>query len=270
MLAFGKNQVKTVAELDAVTATHPTPHTPTAKAAMAVTTNWYNSKGRSLVAEVAAAKSEEKATDVRWSSSSHMPIVPRPLVICGPSGSGKSTLLKRLMDEFGECFGFSVSHTTRNPRGGEVNGKEYHFVDRETMEKSISNGEFIEYTQFSGNYYGTSKKAVKEVQESGRICILDVEIEGVKNLKKTDLNPRFVFIKPPDTLELEKRLRGRGTDAEECIQKRLLRASEEMDYGETPGNFDLILVNDDIEEAYNTLRQFILHDVESLKKSRGM
>ncbi|XP_035216710.1 guanylate kinase-like isoform X4 [Stegodyphus dumicola] len=87
--------------------------------------------------------------------------------------------------------------TTRKPRPGETQGKDYNFVDRKEFEEAIANGEFLEFTEFSGNIYGTSKKAVKNVQNQGRICILDIEIEGVKNIKKTDLNPRFIFIKPP-------------------------------------------------------------------------
>ena len=144
---------------------------------------------------------------------------PCPLVIAGPSGSGKSTLLKRLMEEFQDCFGFSVSRkfisasysvitlihkfsvsgtdTTRNPRSGEEHGKEYFFVPHHEFEYCIQNEDFIEFTRFSNNYYGTSKKAVLDVLSSGKICILDVEMDGVKNLKKTHLNPRFVFIKPP-------------------------------------------------------------------------
>ncbi|RWS11297.1 Guanylate kinase-like protein [Dinothrombium tinctorium] len=186
----------------------------------------------------------------------------RPLVICGPSGCGKSTILRRLMQEFSDFLGFSVSHTTRKPRPGEENGREYYFVDRDTMEKAIERGEFIEYTQFSGNLYGTSKKSVKEVQSQGKICILEVEIEGVKNLKKTDLCPRYVFIKPPSLEILEKRLRGRGTETEESIQKRLKQSKMEMEYGEMPGNFDLVLVNDDIDAAYKRLRDFVLEVIK--------
>lgn len=185
--------------------------------------------------------------------------VPRPLVICGPSGSGKSTLLRKLMTEFRESFGFSISHTTRRPRAGEVDGREYYFTDRESMLKAIKNGEFIEYTEFSGNYYGTSHRAVQEVQDQGRICILDVEVEGVKHLKKTDLHPHFVFLKPPSLSILEERLRARKTESEESIAKRLHRAQTEMNYGEIPGNFDITIVNDDIDQAYSKLREFVLN-----------
>ncbi|XP_037504569.1 guanylate kinase isoform X4 [Rhipicephalus sanguineus] len=200
----------------------------------------------------------------------------RPLVICGPSGSGKSTLLKKLLKDFGDYFALSVSHTTRKPRPGEVNGKDYHFISRDEMEQAIEAGEFIEYTEFSGNLYGTSKKSVRDVQEQGRICILDIEIEGVKNIKNTDLNPRYIFIKPPSMKALEERLRGRGTETEESLHRRLARASEEIAYGENQGNFDLLLVNDNLKSAYNRLRDYlikeysmgfsIIQEVEELQK----
>ncbi|XP_023237883.1 guanylate kinase-like isoform X2 [Centruroides sculpturatus] len=194
---------------------------------------------------------------------------PRPVVICGPSGSGKSTLLKYLMDEYGDCFGFSISHTTRKPRPGESNGREYHFVDRDEMERSISNGDFIEYTEFSGNLYGTSKKSVRDIQNKGKICILDIEIDGVRNIKKTDLKPYYIFIKPPSLEILEGRLRGRGTETEENVQRRLARAREELSFGEQPGNFDLVLVNDNAEEAYKNLKKFLLREIEEVKNRSG-
>ena len=103
----------------------------------------------------------------------------RPIAFCGPSGSGKSTLLNRLILEYPHLFAFSVSHTTRNPRPGEENGKNYHFVDREIMLNKIGRNEFLEYTEFSGNIYGTSKESITDVLQSGRICALDVDIQGI-------------------------------------------------------------------------------------------
>ncbi|XP_003747017.1 guanylate kinase [Galendromus occidentalis] len=187
----------------------------------------------------------------------------RPLVICGPSGSGKSTLLKRLL-KANECFSLSVSHTTRKPRLNEVNGVDYHFVSREEMEKAIENGDFIEHTQFSGNMYGTSKSAVRAVMEKGRICILDIEIEGVKNIKNTDLDPLYVFVKPPSLQELERRLRNRQTETEESLSSRLKRAVDEMAYGDEAGNFDLVIVNDDRDDAYASLESFLQKEIEDL------
>lgn len=134
------------------------------------------------------------------------------------------------------------------------------------MEQAIEAGEFIEYTEFSGNLYGTSKKSVRDVQDQGRICILDIEIEGVKNIKNTDLNPRYIFIKPPSMKALEERLRGRGTESEDSLRKRLARASEEIAYGENQGNFDLLLVNDNLKSAYNKLRDYLIKEVEELQK----
>merc|ERR1712071_76938 len=126
-------------------------------------------------------------------SPTSMPLGPRPLIFCGPSGSGKSTLIKHLMSEFTDKFGFSVSHTTRSPRPGEVEGQDYHYVSREEMEQGIANGDFIESATYSGNMYGTSKNAVLDVQRSNRICILDIDTQGVKLIKKTKLDPILIF-----------------------------------------------------------------------------
>lgn len=190
----------------------------------------------------------------------------RPLVLCGPSGVGKSTIIKRLETEFPDAFGFSVSHTTRQPREGEVDGVSYHYVDKETIDEMIQNDEFIEHATFSNNTYGTSKAAVKTVVEQGKICILDIDTQGVIQIKKTDLNPLFVFIKPPSMEELERRLRGRQTETEESIQRRLGVAAREIEYGDTPGNFDLIIVNDDVEAAGDKIKEFISPHVEALQE----
>uniref|UniRef100_A0A8C5R3G9 guanylate kinase n=1 Tax=Leptobrachium leishanense TaxID=445787 RepID=A0A8C5R3G9_9ANUR len=160
---------------------------------------------------------------------------PRPVVMSGPSGAGKSTLLKMLLGDFDGLFGFSVSHTTRNPRPGESNGKDYHFVTREVMQKGIDNGEFIEHAVFSGNMYGTSKAAVRDVQARNQICILDIDMQGVKSIKRTDLNPMYISIQPPSVETLEKRLRDRKTESEESLQKRLKAAREDIKISESGG-----------------------------------
>jgi len=190
---------------------------------------------------------------------------PKPLVLCGPSGSGKSTLMRKLTEEFNSAFGFSVSHTTRQPRPGERDGIEYHFVTKEMFNKLVADGAFLEYATFSGNNYGTSRAAVETVKQEGKICILDIDVQGVKNIKRTDLNPDYVFIKPPSRAALEERLRARRTENEESLAKRLAAAASEMDYGETEGNFDLIIVNDDLERAYADLRQFMIPKIELVK-----
>ncbi|KAM5158424.1 guanylate kinase isoform 2-T2 [Mantella aurantiaca] len=195
---------------------------------------------------------------------------PRPVVLSGPSGAGKSTLLKRLLNDYEGVFGFSVSHTTRKPRPGECDGKDYHFVSREEMQKGVDNGEFIESAIFSGNMYGTSKAAVHAVQAKNQICILDIDMQGVKNIKKTDLSPIYISIQPPSVEVLEKRLRDRKTESEDSLQKRLRAAREDIEISKEPGLFDAVIVNDDLEVAYGQLRDALEEEInraESLKTS---
>ncbi|XP_078035892.1 guanylate kinase isoform X1 [Augochlora pura] len=187
---------------------------------------------------------------------------PRPLVLCGPSGSGKSTLIKKLFEEYPAKYGYSISHTTRKPRPGEEDGKHYYFTTKERMQEQIEMGEFLETATFSGNLYGTSKQAVEDVQAEGKICVLDIEIQGVKQVKQTSLNPLYVFIKPPTMNELEKRLRDRKTETEEALQNRLSTAVTEIEYGQKSGNFDLIIVNDDVNRAYEELKKFIKENIQ--------
>uniref|UniRef100_A0A665X4L4 Guanylate kinase n=1 Tax=Echeneis naucrates TaxID=173247 RepID=A0A665X4L4_ECHNA len=191
---------------------------------------------------------------------------PRPVVLSGPSGAGKSTLLKKLMKEYDNVFGFSVSHTTRNPRPGEEDGKDYHYVTREVMQASIDNGDFIENAEFSGNLYGTSKAAVQDVQAKNLICILDIDMQGVKNIKCTDLNPIYISIQPPSMALLEKRLRDRNTESEESLCRRLNAARVEMEFSKEPGVFDVVIVNDKLEDAYGKLREALVEEINLVKK----
>ncbi|XP_063075372.1 guanylate kinase isoform X2 [Engraulis encrasicolus] len=192
---------------------------------------------------------------------------PRPVVMSGPSGAGKSTLLKKLLKEFDGVFGFSVSHTTRNPRPGEENGKDYHYVTRETMQAAIDNGEFIENAVFSGNMYGTSKAAVQAVQAKNLICILDIDMQGVKNIKRTDLDPIYISIQPPSMQELEKRLRDRKTESEESLQRRLNAANVDMELSKEPGLFDVVIINQDLDNAYGKLKEALLEEIKKVKNT---
>jgi len=192
---------------------------------------------------------------------------PRPMILCGPSGSGKTSLMRKLTDEFKDAFGFSVSHTTRNPRPGEKDGKDYHFVSRETFEKLVDDGAFLEHAIFSGNMYGTSRAAVENVRDHGKICILDIDVQGVKAIKKTDLHPHYIFVKPQKIEDLENRLRGRKTETEESLKKRLAVAASEIEYGTTPGNFDIVIENHIIEDAYSELRQFLLPHINAASQN---
>ncbi|XP_043921826.1 guanylate kinase isoform X4 [Protopterus annectens] len=193
--------------------------------------------------------------------------VPRPVVITGPSGAGKSTLLKILMEEYKDVFGFSVSHTTRKPRHGEEDGKDYHFTTKEEMQKGIDQGEFIEHAVFSGNMYGTSKAAVQTVLAENKICILDVDMQGVLSIKKTNLNPLYISIQPPSLDVLEKRLRDRNTESEESLQKRLAAARQDLEISKEPGLFDVVIINVDVRPAYNKLRDVLQVEIQKVQSS---
>ncbi|KAM3438195.1 hypothetical protein NHJ13734_004280 [Beauveria thailandica] len=181
----------------------------------------------------------------------------RPVVISGPSGVGKGTLFNLLLERHPDAFCLSVSHTTRTPRSGEEDGKAYHFVQMQDFEDLIAKDGFVEHAEFSGNRYGTSKMTIEEQTKKGRIVLLDIEMEGVKQIKNSSIAARYVFIAPPSVQQLEQRLRGRGTETEASIQKRLAQANKELEYSQTPGVHDLIIVNDDLETAYKELDAFI-------------
>ncbi|KAH8700389.1 guanylate kinase [Talaromyces proteolyticus] len=181
----------------------------------------------------------------------------RPIVISGPSGVGKGTLIQKLFEEFPNTFAFTVSHTTRAPRAGEIDGKDYFFVTPSTFADLISQGAFVEHAKFGGNQYGTSQKTIADQTAKGLIVVLDIEMDGVRQIQANpNIKARYVFIKPPSFEVLEKRLRGRGTEKDESIQKRLAQARVELDYAET-GVHDKIIVNDNLQEAYEELKKFV-------------
>ncbi|XP_006006380.1 guanylate kinase isoform X2 [Latimeria chalumnae] len=194
---------------------------------------------------------------------------PKPVVLSGPSGAGKSTLLKKLLEDYEGVFGFSVSHTTRNPRPGEQNAIDYHFVSREEMQSGIKNGEFIEHAEFSGNLYGTSKAAVQAVQNKNQICILDIDMQGVKSMKKTDLSPIYISVQPPSLDILEARLRARKTESEESLQKRLDAAQKDMEISKEPNLFDIVIINDNLEEAYSKLKDILTQEIKVVQGSKN-
>jgi guanylate kinase len=178
----------------------------------------------------------------------------KPIVISGPSGVGKGTLISMLMKEFPSMFGFSVSHTTRAPRCMEKNGVHYHFTDKTVMEKEIKDGKFLEFASVHGNLYGTSIESVEVVTDSGKRCILDIDVQGARSVKASSLDAIFIFVCPPSMKELEDRLRARGTETEEQIQKRLRNADAEIKAGKSSGIFEHKLYNDNLEECYKTLK----------------
>ncbi|KAK7392881.1 hypothetical protein VNO78_21331 [Psophocarpus tetragonolobus] len=196
-------------------------------------------------------------TDVVAWSKGVMGNAEKPVVISGPSGVGKGTLISMLMKEFPSMFGFSVSHTTRAPRGMEKNGVHYHFTEKNVMEKEIKDGKFLEFASVHGNLYGTSVEAVELVSDAGKICILDIDVQGARSVRASSLEAMFIFICPPSMEELEKRLRDRGTETEEQILKRLRNACAEIEQGESSGIFDHILYNDNLEVCYENLKKLL-------------
>lgn len=178
---------------------------------------------------------------------------PSPVVIAGPSGVGKGTLIDKLLARFPELFGFSVSHTTRAPRPGEVDGVHYYFVSKEEFEDAVERGDFVEYAKVHTNYYGTSYGAIDKVRAAGKVCLLDIDIQGVQNVKKSQLDSKYVFIAPPSLKELEARLRGRNTESAEKIKVRLENAVAEIAYSKEAGNFDSVLVNEQVDDSFGRL-----------------
>ncbi|XP_072432387.1 guanylate kinase-like isoform X4 [Chiloscyllium punctatum] len=142
---------------------------------------------------------------------------------------------------------------------------DYYFVSREEMLHGIDAGEFIENAEFSGNIYGTSKKAVQEVQARNQICILDIDMQGVRNIKKTDLCPIYISIQPPSFEILEQRLRQRKTETEESLQKRLAAAKLDMEFSKEPGIFDEVLINDVLEDTYIRLRSVLSEEIQRVR-----
>ena len=167
------------------------------------------------------------------------------IVLSGPSGAGKSTVVKKLMQQRGNIH-FSVSYTTRAPRNEDIDGVTYNFVDRTEFERMIQVNEFLEYAEYSGNYYGTSLKVIEEKQAAGIDVLLDIEVQGAANVRAKCPDAILVFTIPPTYAELERRLRGRKTDDEEMMRKRLNRALEEI--REIP-KYDYLVVNDQVENA---------------------
>lgn len=210
-----------------------------------------------LPAPQMAAEAEAHSAPEAAGEAPCPPLELPPLVICGPSGVGKGTLIEKIKAALPGKFGFSVSHTTRKPRPGEVDGISYHFTDFDKMKKETEETEnFLEYAHVHGNMYGTSKAAVKAVQAAGKICLLDIDVQGVQKVKDRAALPdaRYVFVTAPSMEELEKRLRGRGTETEEAVQKRLTNAKGEIEFCEkNPGHWDLVLVNGDLQKATTEL-----------------
>ena len=175
-------------------------------------------------------------------------------VISAPSGTGKSTLCHRLMEET-PGIRFSVSHTTRSPRKGEVDGIDYHFVTRAAFDSMVKQGEFLEWARVHGNCYGTSRTSAVKMLEKGMDVLLDIDIQGAMQVKRIFHQAAFVFILPPSLKVLEQRLRRRGTDSEETIMLRLKNARQEL---KALKKYDFLIINDDLIRAVGDLQSIVL------------
>lgn len=175
------------------------------------------------------------------------------VVVSGFSGAGKGTLMKALLEKY-DNYALSISATTRQPREGEENGREYFFVSRETFEHMIEENQLIEYAQYVNNYYGTPSQYVSQKMAEGKDVILEIEIQGALKIKERFPEALLLFILPPSAQELKRRLTGRGTESPEVIEARLHRAAEEAE-GMT--SYDYILVNDTIETCVEDMHQLI-------------
>jgi len=171
------------------------------------------------------------------------------IVLTGPSGVGKGTLLRSLLQRHPELY-LSVSATTRAPRSGEVDGQDYFFLTRPKFERMVANGEFLEWAEFAGNLYGTPRAAVEEQITQGQWVILEIELEGARQIRNSFPDAFRIFILPPSISELEYRIRNRGKDTEEAIVRRMQRAQAEID---AANEFDLQIVNDDFDKALDRI-----------------
>ena len=177
------------------------------------------------------------------------------MVFSAPSGAGKTTIVTHLLKTFNKLE-FSVSATSRAPRGQEVDGKAYYFLSVKEFKKRIKNGEFVEYEEvYPGSFYGTLKSEVERIWAKGNVIMFDVDVKGGVSIKRIFGEKAFtVFIMPPSLEVMEKRLRARGTDSEEAIKTRVAKAAEEMTYA---AKFDAVLVNDVLEESFEKAERLV-------------
>jgi guanylate kinase len=184
------------------------------------------------------------------SSTPHKPLV---YIVSAPSGSGKSTLVNELLKKVSDLE-FSISYTTRAPRGSEVDGRQYFFVSRADFKKMIEEDAFLEYAEVFGNYYGTARRFLRDAEQHGRDLLLDIDVQGAKQIQDKLPDACSIFILPPDRRTLEERLRKRSEDREEVIQRRLDAATREI---ENYRRYNYILINDQLEDSIKLLRAIV-------------
>ena len=179
----------------------------------------------------------------------------KAILFSAPSGCGKTTIIRELMQYF-DCFGFSISATSRQPRAGEVDGKDYYFLSHNEFKRRVDQGDFLEWEEvYAGTCYGTLKSEVERLWAEGRVAVFDVDVNGGRNIKRHfGADALSIFVMPPSVEVLEQRLRSRGTESEEAIAKRLGRSAEEL---KQAPQFDVTIVNDDLPRAVAETRRVI-------------
>lgn len=175
------------------------------------------------------------------------------VVITAPSAAGKTTLIKKYLENHPQTL-FSVSHTTRDKRSGEIEGKDYYFIDKEKFEEMINEGKFLEWANVHEHYYGTSFEEIEKAKNKNDTLILDLDIQGALFLKENGIKAKYIFIEPVSIEDLKNRLQGRGTESEEDIKIRIWDAKRELEYKD---RFDFIIKNEEIEDAYKELEKAI-------------
>jgi guanylate kinase len=188
----------------------------------------------------------------------NIPIVPSPgllLVLSAPSGGGKTTLAHRLRAQFPEAK-FSVSYTTRAPRGAEQDGRDYHFIDTNTFREMVEGGEFVEWAEVYGHFYGSSRRMVDESYRPQGIAVFDIDVQGGTAIKRKYPDTVQIFILPPSLEHLERRLVQRGTDSDDVIRKRMLSARAEIERGIQ--SYDYLVINDQLDQAFEELKSIVI------------
>lgn len=183
------------------------------------------------------------------------------IVISGPSGVGKGTICKELMKRYD--YNVSISATTRSPREGEVDGVNYHFLDKKSFEEKLSNNEFLEYAQVYGNYYGTLKQSVEDEIYNGKSIILEIDIQGTLQVQKVYKNAIYIFLLPPSINELKNRILKRGSETESSFNLRFSSVSEELKY---MNSYDYAVINDDIDKAVEKIHNIINTEMNRISR----
>ena len=187
------------------------------------------------------------------------------IVLSGFSGGGKGTVMKALLEQYPEDYALSISATTRSPRAGEKDGREYFFKTREAFEQMIVDEQLLEYAEYVGNYYGTPLSYVEEQMRAGKNVILEIEMQGALKVKERFPDTLLLFLTPPDVEELIKRLRGRGTEDEETINARLTQAIKES---AVMDKYDYLVINDQLDDCVEEIHHIISSEQQKMTRNR--